>query len=207
MGKKGLLTTPIGCRERWAQAGWGGAAAGRRFQLTLFGPRPFRTHTSRKLLVTTRKSVDIPKTPSEPKTTRRKHSSEIIAVNLALDAIGYSIRQICNENGLPKSTVYGIIRRAVRNPDSFYRKARRTGRPAKLDERAERRLMRYIGANPRQTIAFYFTHLKSGYLIHLNTTRRYLKKNEIYAFRPRKKPYLSKAHKRFRMKWAKEYQF
>src|SRR5271154_930334 len=101
--------------------------------------------------------------PSKPKTGRREHSSETIAVILALDAIGYSILQICNENSLPKSTVNGIIRRAVRNPDSPYRKARRTGRPAKLDARAERRLMRYIGAHPRETITGYSTISKSGY--------------------------------------------
>jgi hypothetical protein len=145
--------------------------------------------------------------PSKPKTARREHSPETIAVILALDSIGYSIRQIRKENGLAKSTIHGIIRRAVRNPDAPYRKARRTGRPPKLDERAERRLIRFIGLNPFETIASYSTPSKSGYLMHLNTTRRYLKKNEIYAFRPRKKPYLSKAHKRFRLKWAKEHQF
>jgi hypothetical protein len=146
--------------------------------------------------------------PSKPKTTHREHLSETVAVILALDAIRYSIRQIYNENGLPKPTVHGIIRRAVRNLDSPYRKARRTGRPAKLDARAKRRLMRFVGVNSRETITYYFTPLKSGYLMHLNTTRRYLKKNKIYAFRPRKKPYLSKAYKRFSKKnWRRSISF
>jgi transposase len=148
-----------------------------------------------------------PKMPSKPKTARREHSSETIAVILALDSLGYSIRDIRKENGLPKSTIHGIIRRAIRNAESPHRKARRTGRPPKLDVRAERRLIRFVGLNPFETIACYSTPSKTGYRIHLNTTRRYLQKNEIYAFRPRKKPYLSKAHKRFRLKWAKEYQF
>jgi transposase len=58
--------------------------------------------------------------PSKPKTTHREHSAETITVILTLDALGYSIRAINKENGLLISTVYGIIRRVIRNPDSLY---------------------------------------------------------------------------------------
>jgi hypothetical protein len=121
-------------------------------------------------------------------------------VILVLNLIKYSIRQIRKENSLTKLIIYSIIRRVVRNLNIFYRKVRCTGRPLKLNERVKRRLIRFIGLNFFETIASYFIPLKSGYLIYLNITRRYLKKNEIYVFRPRKKPYLLKAYKRFRLK-------
>jgi transposase len=79
--------------------------------------------------------------PSKPKTSRREHSAETTAVILTLDALGYSLRTIGKENGLPKSTIYSIIRRVIRNPNSPYRKARRTGRPAKLNKRPKRWLI------------------------------------------------------------------
>ena len=42
--------------------------------------------------------------------------------------------------------------------------------------------------------------------MHINTTRKYLAKNEYYAFRPRRKPYLTEAHKKERVRWARIYQ-
>jgi hypothetical protein len=79
--------------------------------------------------------------PSKPRTSRREHLAEMIAVILALDALGYFIRVIGKENGLVKSIIYSIIRRVIRNPDSPYRKARRINYPTKLNKRAERRLI------------------------------------------------------------------
>jgi hypothetical protein len=120
------------------------------------------------------RSYPVPKMPSKPKTVRREYSSKTIAIILTLDSIGYSIRQIRKENGLPKSTIHSIIRRVIHNPDSLYRKARHTGRPFKLNERVKRQLIRFIGLNPFKTIASYSTPSKSGYLIYINTIRRYL---------------------------------
>jgi transposase len=84
------------------------------------------------------RSYPVPKMPSKPKTVRREYLSKTIAIILILDLIGYSIRQIRKENGLLKSTIHSIIRRVIYNPDSLYRKARRTGRSSKLNERAKR---------------------------------------------------------------------
>lgn len=48
---------------------------------------------------------------------------------------------------------------------------------------------------------------KFGYRFCPNTTRRYLKKNEYYAFKPRRKPYLTKQHKENQLRFTKLYSY
>jgi len=107
------------------------------------------------------------------KTDRREHSSETIAVIWALHTIGYSTSKISRENGLPKSSITAIIQRARKNPDEPWRRAIQTGRPPKLSERAERRLVRYIAIYPFATLTCLSTPSKSGYQMSVNTVRRY----------------------------------
>src|SRR4051794_17115334 len=146
------------------------------------------------------------KMPRKLKTSRREHSSETIAVILKLHSLGYTAPKISTEcDGVPKSTVTSIIRRANLNPNQPYQKAHRAGRPPKLSARAERRLVRFLDQNPFETLASLSTPSKSGHQLHHNTTRKYLKKNERYAFRPRHKPFLTKKHKACRLKFAKQY--
>src|SRR5438270_13597630 len=106
--------------------------------------------------------------PSKLKTSRREHSSETIAVVLKLHSLGYSATQISALSDVPiaKSTVTSIIRRARLNPDQPYRKARRTGRPPKLDARAVRRLIRFVDQNPFEMLDSLSTPSKSGYRLH-----------------------------------------
>jgi hypothetical protein len=85
-------------------------------------------------------------------------------------------------------------------------KAIRTGRPPKLDTRAERRLVRFITYNPFKALTCMSISRKSGYQMHIITTRKCLVKNEYYAFRPRRKPYLTETHKKERVRWARIYQ-
>lgn len=144
--------------------------------------------------------------PYKPKTCRREHSSETVSVIWALHCIGYSASKIQAENGLPKSTITSILRRLRKTPGNVWRKAVRTGRPPKLDPRAERRLVRYMANHPFSTLACLGTPSKSGYRLSRNTTRQYLAKNEYYAFRPRRKPYLTEDHKRQRCEFACKWQ-
>jgi transposase len=141
------------------------------------------------------------------KTFRKELSSEARAVILTLHKLGYSASQISNVDGLTKgigkSTITFTIRRAKKHPDNPYGKPKRTGRPPKLNDRAERRLVRYMARNPFETLACMSTPSKSGQRLHPNTTRKYLAKNEFYAFRPRRKPYLTAAHKQERLRWAR----
>ena len=56
---------------------------------------------------------------------------------------------------------------------------------------------------PKNGFLYKIRFLRSaGYRIHVNTTRKYLAKNEYYAFRPRRKPYLTKIYKKERLRWA-----
>jgi hypothetical protein len=96
-------------------------------------------------------------TPAMPnKTDRREHSSEIIAVILGLHKLGYSASQIQKEEALtkdiPKSTITFQIRRAKKHQNDPFVKPIRTGRPPKLDARAERRLLRFMALNPFETM-------------------------------------------------------
>jgi hypothetical protein len=143
------------------------------------------------------------------KTARKELSSETIAVILALHKLGYSASRIQKEEGLtkdiPKSTITFQIRRAKKHQNDPFVKAIRTGRPLKLDARAERRLVRFMDRNPFETLTCLSTPGKSGCRMCVNTTRKYLDKNEYYAFRPRRKPYLTEAHKKERLRWARIY--
>ena len=100
--------------------------------------------------------------PSKPKTARREHSPETIAVILKLHALGYSSQKIADETDVPKSTVTSIIRRADLHPNQLYRKAQRTGHPPILNKRAERRLIRFVVNNPFETLESLSTPSKSG---------------------------------------------
>jgi len=140
-----------------------------------------------------------------PISDRKEHAPEVVSVIWALHCIGYSSSKIREETKVPKSTVTSIIRRLRKTPDHQWKQAIRTGRPPKLDERAERRLVRYMAANPFSTLAQLSTPGKSGYRLHPNTTRRYLAKNEYYAFKLRRKLYLSKSYKQQRLRLCRIY--
>jgi len=136
------------------------------------------------------------------KTDRREHPPEVISVIWALHYIGYSTSKIRLENGLPKSMIISIIRRVQKHPNNPYCQVIRTGRPLKLNPQAKRRLVRFTANHPFKTITSLSMLSKSGYRMHVNTTRRYLAKNCYYAFRPQKKPYLRSYHKTQRYRWA-----
>jgi Transposase len=59
--------------------------------------------------------------------------------------------------------------------------------------------------NPFETLTYLFTPGKSGCRMHINTTRKYLAKNEYYAFRSRRKLYLIETYKKERLRWARIY--
>jgi hypothetical protein len=104
----------------------------------------------------------------KPKTSRREQLFETITVILALDYIKYFIGQIRKENIFAKSIIHDIIKRTRNHRDEFYRKARRTGRSPKLNERAERRLIRFIFLNSFPTIEpslSYRNHITAYILI------------------------------------------
>ena len=143
--------------------------------------------------------------PSKPKTARREHSPETIAVILKLHALGYSSQKIADETDIPKSTVTSIIRRADLHPNQLYHKAQWTDYPPILNKCAKQCLIQFVVNNLFEILESLSTPSKSGTWLNQKTTRWYLKKNEWYAFRPYCKLYLTKAHHSAQLKWAREY--
>ena len=142
----------------------------------------------------------------QPKTNRREHSEATVLTVWNLHKAGFSAPKIKLVTGLPKSTITFIIRRFKNSQNHEYKKTTRTGRPRKLNQRAERHLVRSLNQDPFATLATLSTPSKSGYRLHYNTVRQYLAKNEYYAFRPRRKPYLTQMHKQNRLKFARRMQ-
>jgi hypothetical protein len=136
------------------------------------------------------------------KTERREHDEPTLKVIWTLHCMGYSSYKIYLETEVPKSTVTAIIKRLRKCKEEPWKRALRKGGIPKLDERAERRLVRFMANNPFETISSAATPSKSGYQMHVNTVRKYLAKHEVYAFKPRVKPYLKESHKKARLLWA-----
>ena len=143
--------------------------------------------------------------PSKPRTLRREHSSETIAVILCLHKLKKSHAQIAEHVKIPKSSVTTILHRQERNPDHPLRPTKRAGRPLKLDARARRTLIRHVERYPHDNFAALATPSKTGQTLSRTTVRKYLKAAGYLRFKARRKPYLSQKHKLARLKWAKEH--
>ena len=81
--------------------------------------------------------------------------------------------------------------------------APRPGRPPKLTLKAERRLLRAASQDTRATLKALATPSKSGRQLSRTTVRKVLKKNGKVRRRARRKPFLSKVHKRRRILFGK----
>lgn len=136
---------------------------------------------------------------SSSKTSRHELSEAEVLLIWGLHQNGISGAEIARQNDFAKSTVNQILRRLRRQSVPVYLKAIRAGRPPKLSKRDERHLLSYTRRNPFENLKALSTPSKSGSKLHLNTVRSYLTKNEIYAFRPRKKPYVNKSQRRRRL--------
>jgi transposase len=140
-----------------------------------------------------------------PKTSRREHSAIKIKMIYKLTDLGYSLSEVARETDVPKSTVHRILQQRIANENRIGSPPKRRGRPCKLDRRAERMLLRHVAQNPFETMAALCSPSKSGHQLSKKTVRKYLAKNEVYTFKPRRKPFLSEKHKRDRLKWAREH--
>ena len=142
---------------------------------------------------------------SKSKTTRREHSSDIIAVIISLHNLKKSDYQIADHVKLAKFTVIFIIHRSIR--DSQYRSSlkKRSERSCKLDARARRALIRHVKTNSHDNLLALITFSKADQQISKITVRRYLKTTDYLRFKARKKSFLNNKHKQARLKWAKKH--
>jgi transposase len=143
--------------------------------------------------------------PTLPKTSRREHSGQVLNLVFRMHDQKYSGPQIANALDLPRSTVYRVIKDRERHQERIQTGSKRPGRKPKLSRRAERALIRHVNQNPKDTLQALSSPSKSGHQLHINTVRKYLAKNELHCFKPRRKPFLSAKHMQDRLKWAKEH--
>ena len=101
---------------------------------------------------------------------------------------------------LPRSTVYRVIKDREKHQERIDTGSKRPGRKPKLSRRGERALIRYVNQNPKDTLRSLSSPSKSGQQLHINTVRKYLAKNELHCFKPRRKPFLSARHMQDRLK-------
>lgn len=80
------------------------------------------------------------------------------------------------------------------------------GRPPKISNRTGRKLVQEATKNPRVTSRYLQEQLaESGIHVHTSTICRHLNEDGLSARVPRKKPLLTKKHKKARLRFAQEH--
>lgn len=136
------------------------------------------------------------KTCSKPRTSRREHSTEKVAVILVLHNLGKSLVQISDHVKVPRATVGHIINTSSYSykKDPQLRPNKWAGRPPKLDA-PRRALIRHVERNPHDKLASLGTPSRSGQKLSRKSVRSYLKTAGYLRFKARRKPFLTKKHK------------
>ena len=112
---------------------------------------------------------------SKPRTSRREHSQETIAIILLLHNLKKSHSQIADHLKIAKSSVTTIIHQHNRNPEKLLRPTKCAGRPFKLDAQTQRQLICHVEKFPHNNFAALATPSKTGYTLSQTTTRNYPK--------------------------------
>jgi transposase len=118
---------------------------------------------------------------------------------------GRSLSEISKLEGLPRSTVQSILGRYQKNPQSLANKER-PGRPPKLSERAKGSLIRAVAIDTHLPIRALGTPTKTaGTHISEPIVRKTLKEYGLSCRKARTKSYLSKEHRKARVKWCRDH--
>jgi hypothetical protein len=141
---------------------------------------------------------------SESITSRRETTKEKRAEVWTWYKVGKTYNEIRRRTDLTKSTVAGIIQREKKKiGQDRFSSVSRSGKPPKVTPKVKRRLLRAASKDTRATLAAFSTPSKSGIKLSKTTVRKVLKKHGKARRRARKKPYLSKVHKRRRVRFGK----
>ena len=118
---------------------------------------------------------------------------------------GKSVRCIGEILKLSKSTVFNIISR-FKNRSTVENKER-SGRPRTFSEREERWIVKQVCNNPRTSAVKLSLECnrRLGKSVCTETVRNVLRKHKYHGRVPRRKPYVSKAHRKARLAFAKMY--
>jgi transposase len=141
---------------------------------------------------------------SESIISRRETTKEKRAEVWTWYKAGKTYSEIGRRTDLTKSTVAGIIQREKKKTgQDRFSSAPRSGRPPKVTPKAKRRLLRAASKDTRATLAALSTPSKSGKQLSKITVRKVLKQHGKARRRARRKLYLSKVHKRRRVRFGK----
>lgn len=136
--------------------------------------------------------------------TRRKEYSQDMRLRCVAKAKqGFGANKIARDLDMPKSTVKSIIHSHRMRGHTF--NLPRSGRPRITDERTDRRIVRAVEANRFASAAAIAVAVleEVGHPVKPTTVRNRLKASGLNGRSSRKKPFLSKVHKRRRLAYAK----
>jgi transposase len=124
----------------------------------------------------------------------------------ALLSTGLSNRDIARRERVSHTTVSRL--RHVDHADEDYEDTSRSGRPRLLTERHERLIVRMVASGKCRTAVDVQSHLRTedNVNVSVNTVRRVLHRGGLVSRVRRRKPLLTKDHRRNRMAFAKKYE-
>ncbi|DAZ98321.1 TPA: hypothetical protein N0F65_008907 [Lagenidium giganteum] len=118
---------------------------------------------------------------------------------------GNSYQKVADELSMPKSSVATIIRHT--KATGYLMPSSRSGRPRKTSPQLDRIIVRTVKANPRMSANAIVAMLKKDHGVNVapQTVRNRINESGLNGRASRKKPYLSKKHKRIRLQYARAY--
>lgn len=134
----------------------------------------------------------------------RKELSQALRIQIttALDW-GHSVREICEKYSVSRSAVYYTKKRQLVRQNNA--SLPRSGRPKKLSDREERRLLRYIRLNPKATFKKISTDIQCP--VGRTTIKSILKEYNIAHWVAKKRPNLTPEVAAKRLAWAKDHRW
>ena len=119
---------------------------------------------------------------------------------------GESGTTIGKQFGVSKGAVNLILRKS-RNGEDLHRTPK-SGRPRKITQRQERILVRLVKNDPSKTAVDLQHHASSTWGLEISpwTTRRILRRHNLFARRPARKPLIKESHRRARLLFARLHQ-
>lgn len=121
--------------------------------------------------------------------------------------VGETVAQISLETGISRTHLYTLEEKY--NEEQTMMDKKRGGRPAKTDERTERRIVHEIRKEPFQSSLKLTKTINEGIeeekKVTPRTVRRVAQKKGFLAYRPLVKPYLTPDHIRLRLEFAENY--
>ena len=125
---------------------------------------------------------------------------------VTLKTAGFSYQKIADELGLKaKSTAQSVFRRYNKNKNNLPKKS--TGRPPKLSEKTQRKLVKDVFKYPKTTlvrIRVEFNFFSTKESISRTTVRRILRKHGVFSRVAAKKISIKKTSAAFRKKWSQK---